>query len=216
MNRRLKRKTSSEKLIGNQQGFLTVDFMFSMVATLGCLLLLLRVSIGLMSVQIAQYVVFAAARAHAAGDLTEADQVQAGEKKYAALTRNRKLMAGFFSSSKQIQKNNVIDDFKSEYNPTINNDGTAETGLPFVGARAQLALSLLKFSVPFLGSTEEEGANSPAFVSAMIFREPSQEECRLFFKESNRYEAIIQKSSRYRNAKRQGPSHYTSMEDSGC
>lgn len=200
---------------GSQKGFLTIDFMMAMVVTIGCMLLLLRVSLSLISVQIAQYLVFAAARAQSAADLTEQDQIQAGEKKYQSLMKNQGLMAGFFNNGTDLQKKGVIGDFGRVYGPNPSTDGGRESGLPFIGARAEVKLLRLGFTVPFLGTTNKDDNEFQAFVGAMQFREPSQDKCRSFFDRTNRYQAIMNLDTRFRKAQ-QFQTDYVVMEDSGC
>jgi hypothetical protein len=198
----------------SESGFLTVDFMMAMIVTLGCMMLLLRITVSLISVQMAQYIVYAAARAHAAGDLTEQDQIAAGELKYKKLLSNAGIMAGFLKPGNTIQKNGVIGNFNEIYSPPPGDDGTDENGTPFVGARSEVKLPRLGFSVPFLGRTADADEEFKAYVNAMIFREPSNDECRRFF-QPTRYQTILNLDGRFNRAAGNA-TDYVPMEDSGC
>jgi len=200
----------------NQNGFLTVDFLFAIIVSIGCLLLLLRVSISLVSVQVAQYVVYAAARAHSAGDITKQEQIDAGEKKYKSLLQDSSLVGGLLKPGDGIQKSGVIGNFNSIYNPPVDNDGSNETGLPFIGARSEIKLPRLGFKVPFLGKTSDGEDEFKAHVSAMLFREPSSEDCRNFYKKENRYGEILKRDSARFNQASSFSDAYVPMEDSGC
>lgn len=204
------------KLTGlrTQGGFLTVDFMLAVIVTIGCMMLLLRVTVSLISVQMGQYIVYAAARAHSAGDVTEQDQKDAGEKKYKQLLGTKGIMAGFLRAGQTIQKNGVIGNFNDTYNPPADYTGSAESGTPFVGARAEIKLSRLGFSIPFLGRTGDQDEEFKSYVNAMIFREPSNQECRQFF-QSQRYQTILSLDPRFGTAS-SGATDYVPMEDSGC
>lgn len=188
--------------------------MMAMIVTLGCMMLLLRVTVSLISVQMAQYIVFAAARAHSAGDLTQQDQFEAGELKYKKLLGNEGIMAGFLKAGSTIQKSGVIGNFNDIYSPPSGDDGTDENGTPFVGARSEIKLSRLGFSVPFLGRTADADEEFKAYVNAMIFREPSNEECRRFF-QPTRYQTILNLDPRFGRASGFA-SDYVPLEDSGC
>jgi hypothetical protein len=198
----------------SEGGFLTVDFMLAMIVTLGCMMLLLRISISLVSVQVAQYVAYAAARAHSAGDLTKQDQIDAGELKYKSLLKDRGLMAGFFKPGVNIQPSGIIGEFNSIYSAPSGDDGTDDNGTPFVGARTEIKLPRLGFSMPFLGRTSDEDEDFKSYVNAMIFREPSNEECRQFF-QPNRYETILRLDGRFNDASGFA-ADYVPLEDSGC
>ncbi len=198
-----------------QKGFITVDFMLAMIVTLGCMMLLLRVAVSLVSVQIAQYIAFAAARAQSAGDLTQEVQIANGEEKYKKLLKVEGLVAGFLKPGLTIQRSGVIGQFDQIYSPPPESDGTSEKGLPFVGARVEIKLLRLKFNIPFLGRTADDDQDFKTHVNAMIFREPSNEDCRNFFRNS-RYSAILElDSARFGRASGYA-SQYVPMEDSGC
>ncbi len=198
----------------SESGFLTVDFMMAMIVTIGCMMLLLRITVSLISVQMAQYIVYAAARAHSAADLTEQDQIAAGELKYKKLLSNAGIMAGFLKPGATIQSNGVIGNFNSIYNPPSGDDGTDENGTPFVGARSEIKLPRLGFSIPFLGRTADADEEFKAYVNAMIFREPSNDECRRFFQPA-RYQTILNLDSRFTKAANFA-TDYVPLEDSGC
>lgn len=203
-----------KNLMRSQRGFLTVDFMLAVIATLGCMMLLLRVTVSFVSVQMAQYIVYAAARAHSAADVTPQDQVDAGEQKYKSLLNSAGIMAGFLKAGQTLQKSGVIGNYNDLYSPPAGNDGSLESGIPFVGARAEVKLSRLGFSVPFLGRTSDEDEEFKSYVDAMLFREPSNEECRKFF-QNQRYQTILSLDGRFSKASGFA-TDYAPMEDSGC
>jgi hypothetical protein len=203
------------KRVFNQHGFLTVDFLFAVIVCIGCLMLLLRVSISLVSAQVAQYVVYSAARAHSAGDVTKQDQIDAGEMKYKNLLKDSGLIVGLLKPGESIQKTGVIGNFNNIYNPP-SQDGSAESGTPFIGARSEIKLPRLGMTIPFMGKTSDGEETFKANVSAMLFREPSSEECQKFFKKENRYDQILNRNgSRFGQAS-SFSSAYVPIEDSGC
>jgi hypothetical protein len=201
--------------INSQAGFLTVDFMLAMVVTIGCMLLLLQVSLSLVTAELAQYVVYAAARAQSAGDVTKADQVDAGSKKYKALLNNRDIAAGFLLPNETIDKSVIIGDHKNLYVPASGYDGSGEAGLPAWGAKTQITLKRLSF-IPLLGKISQSGSDFQANVNGLMFREPSNQECRAFF-QVHRYEEILNRDGRFQQANKGGfLQSYVAMEDSGC
>ncbi len=204
-----------EKEHFNQKGFLTVDFLFAVIVCIGCLMFLLRVSISLVSTQVAQYIVYAAARAHSAGDISKQDQVDAGELKYQDLLKEAGLVAGLLKPGENIQKSGVIGNFNAIYSPS-SDDGSSESGTPFIGARSEIKLSRLGMSIPFLGKTSDGEEEFKAYVNAMLFREPSSEECQKFFKKEHRYDIILKRDGARFSQASGFSSAYVPMEDSGC
>jgi len=199
----------------NQHGFLTVDFLFAIIVCVSCLMFLLRVSISLVSAQVAQYIVYAAARAHSAGDVSKQDQIDAGELKYKNLLADAGLIGGLLIPGDSIQKSGVIGNFNNIYNPPPE-DGSLESGTPFIGARSEIKLPRLGMKIPFLGKTSDDEEEFKAKVTAMIFREPSSEDCQNFYKKENRYEGILKRDGgRFNNASSFSAA-YVPMEDSGC
>lgn len=203
--------------VSSSPGFITVDFMLAMIVTLGCMLLLLRVSLSLVSAQLAQYVVYAAARAQSAADESREVQIQAGQDKYKKLLATRGLAAGFLLRGETIDKDASVGDHSQVYpSASASTDGNQEAGIPSWGARAQITLRSLSF-IPFLGKMTESEDEFKAHVTALIFREPSYKECRSFF-EAGRYEELLNRDGRFSQA-RNGVSindAYVALEDSGC
>ncbi len=189
--------------------------MMGMIVTIGCMMLLLRISVSLISVQMAQYIAFAAARAHSAADVTPQDQVSAGEAKYKKLLNDAGIMAGFLKAGDTIQNNGVIGIFNSVYHPAPGDEGSDENGTPFVGVRSEIKLPRFGFSIPFLGRTADTDEDFKAYVNAMQFREPSNEECRRFF-QTDRYQFILRLESRFGAGAGGYSTDYVPMEDSGC
>src|ERR1700761_6449685 len=93
-------------MITNQNGQMTIDFIFGLVLMAGFAAVLFALSFTLSVSEIAQYVTFAAARNYYAGNLTLNDQVTAGKAKYASLLGNKAIKPLFsgnwFSLSKDV------------------------------------------------------------------------------------------------------------------
>lgn len=198
-------------------GFLTVDFLLAIVATISCMLFLLRLSLSFVTVELAQYVLYATARAQAAGDVSSDEQKIAGEEKYKKLLKTPEIAAGFLRPGSTISKNVTIGDLSNYYAPSGVNDGTNEMGLPMWGARSELTIKQAEF-VAFLGRAANTNDEYKAGVNGIIFREPSSEECRRFFKEINPFQLLVDRdgSGRFRRAQSAGSPSYVPMEDSGC
>ncbi len=198
----------------SEGGFLTIDFMVAIIVTLGCMMFLMRISLSLVSVEIAQYIVYASARAHSAADITKEDQKDAGEAKYQELISQSGLIGGFFRVGETLQKSGVIGEYTETYKADSARNGNDVSGTPFVGARSEIKLPRLGMKIPMLGKTNPEDNEFKSYVNAMIFREPSQSECLNFYK-MQRYEAILNLDSRYSKAS-SFSKDYVPMEDSGC
>ncbi len=202
-------------------GFTSVDFLFSMVLGSGLVLLLVALTSTLSIIQVAQYMAFSTARAHAAGHETLAQQKDLGTQKFKSFFDRSKnpVLSNLLSNEWFKIDSNSLDlrsgadgkDFNAEYGVD-----ESKKALPNIGVRFQISAPVLEFKIPFVGSTaRDQGYKS--FITGFIFREPSSEECRLQMKA--RYDAIIRLDSRFGRIATESdvkPSSYMPMEDNGC
>lgn len=206
------------KSILDSRGMISADFLFALVLCVGLTIVLFALNFTLSMAEVAQYIAFSSARAHAAGHINQQAQEDLAKNKYNALI-NHPVLSNLFGSKGNgwFQLSNfevrgagpsgsVFDDYPSD-----------QDRVPQVGVRFSFTSKLLAIKVPFLGFTSEdgEGAGFSSKVTGFLIREPTQEECwNLQIKP--RYDAILNLDPRFRTLGDAGKSKYTPMEDNGC
>lgn len=206
------------KFIKNSRGMISADFIFSLTLCAGLCLVLFALTFTLSMSEVAQYIAFSTARAHAAAHTTPDKQMQMGLDKFNELLSKpvlKDLFAGadgnswFVLGPKPIIRNGLDgSNFSNEY-PVSTNE------VPLTGVRIQFKPKLLNMKIAFLGSTSEnpdEGFS--AYVTSFIFREPTQDECWTQVKARNT--AILSLSSSYSTIGASTTNKYIPMEDNGC
>lgn len=206
-----------QKIISNSQGLISVDFIFSLVLSVGLCIVLFSLTFTLSMAEVAQYVAFSTSRAFAAGHKTSGDQKKSATDKFDSLMNSPALKpifslvdgTWFKLSSPDIRGGkNILDasgDFSNDY---------ATTRVPALGVRLTFTPNILSLKLPFLGSTSLDGEPFSANVTSFLFREPtSEEEC--MAQVAKRYEAILDLDPRYRNLPSK-PDKYLPLEDNGC
>jgi hypothetical protein len=195
-------------MINNQNGQMTIDFIFGLVLMAGFAAVLFALSFTLTVSEIAQYVTFAAARNYYAGNLTLKDQETAGKAKYASLTNNKVIKPLFSGSWFSLSKEVTLGASTSYVEaPDVDSD-------IFVGAEATFSAPILKFKVPFFGSTSKKDKVFTAQIHSWIQREPTTEECVKF--NQARWSMILQLETAFQKAKTGNDTAYAVMTDNGC
>lgn len=167
----------------NEGGFITLDFIFALMLSVGFAVIFFSVSITLSLVETAQYVTFASARAFAAAHETEQAQKDLGQAKYDEIMAKRTFKTFLSSDWMKISPPN-LGDFYSEYpNQAGGDDNT------FVGAQITIDAKLLHLNVPFVGKTTENPNVGKATLNAYLMREVSTTECRENFNRA-RYDQL--------------------------
>lgn len=206
------------KPILDSRGMMSADFLFALVLCVGLTTVLFALNFTLSMAEVAQYIAFSSARAHAAGHINQQAQEDLAKIKYNALTNHpvlRNLLGsngnGWFQlSSFEVRgagpSGNVFDDYPAD-----------QDRVPQVGVRFQFSSKLLAIKIPFLGSTSEDdqGAGFSTKVTGLLIREPTQEEC-WNLQVKRRYDAIINLDPRFGTLGNSGKSKYIPMEDNGC
>ncbi len=154
-----------------QAGFITLDFVIAFVLVFTFTVLLFAITLTFSAVEIAQYMTFAAARSYYAANISEAEQLNQGQAKFAEL-QNANYIKPLFHGGWYSLTNFTIQNFNSEF-PAQN-----DTKI-FIGARVLFSADVLNFQVPFFGSTNSKETFS-ANISSYLTREPSSDECTQF------------------------------------
>ena len=227
-------KTFSQ-LPKNNSGFMTAEFLFAFTMVIGSGILIFALTFALTTVEISQYIVWSAARAHAAGAITAGDSRSAGETKYTNMTAAFPLLTGNGSDSPWFKMptiseadNFAIGDISelikrkdSAVDKTNSASPNGEARHPWIGVQSSIDLVLLKsVNVPFLGKITESPDDFNFPVRAVLFRHPSYIECYEFTKAkfSKGVQQMLPENSGLQNKRWNtfSDSDYEPMEDNGC
>ncbi len=168
-----------KKRFQNQGGILTIDFLFSTIVVFAISMVFAVMSITLMFSSVAQYVLFSSARAKASAHISEDEQLQMADDKFAELVQDK--LKQFFVDNEwfELRKINFhVDDVEDASTNPIR-------GRKFYGVSALYVSKILDFRVPMIGNTTD-GLGDDEFsatMSAFIYREPSTQECLNFNRE---------------------------------
>ncbi|MBO9667303.1 MAG: hypothetical protein J7501_10885 [Bdellovibrio sp.] len=206
------------KIIQNQQGLISVDFIFSLVLCAGLCIVLFSVTFTLSMAEIGQYIAYSTSRAHAAGHIDQDKQEEMGRNKFANLMANGVIKPLFSQtgSGSWFKLSNLDIRGAGVNGKTFNSEYKyQEDRLPQTGVRLDFGSNLLNMRIAFLGSTSEDGEALTAKITAFMLREPTQQEC-WDLQVKKRYDAIINLDSRYGVLAGKTKNQYVPMEDNGC
>lgn len=206
--------------MNNNKGFLSADFLFSLVLGITLSMMLFAMCFTFSTIEIAQYIAFSVSRAHMAGHENPEKQLELANHKFDYLTKKTILGLLFRKGSwfelKRPDIRNGLDnkDFSSDYPYS----SAAEGRLPQTGVRIDFVASILNFRVAFLGKSSEDDKPFTARITGLLFREPSSKECREQMKGLNRYNAILNLDRRFLALDPSGGNNpaYFPLEDNGC
>jgi hypothetical protein len=197
----------------SQGGFLTTDFLFALILTMGMSAVVFGITYSLVAFQSAQYMVFAASRAHAAGHVSVQEQVSAARTKYGQLLNDGALSVmfngGWFAISTPEQL-----DIRSGGDRNFNQDYPSTFPLQ-QGVRANLTAELLNMNLPFIGqisNVDDDGFN--VRVVSLLIRETSMDECIKY--QEDRVNAIWTMRGTQWSSFQGGAIIDTPWEDNGC
>ena len=217
---------------------MTAEFLFAFTMVIGSGMLIFGLTFALTTVEIAQYIVWSAARAHAVGNKTVTDSEQAARNKYTNLTAAFPLLTGegadspWFRMAKANEPNDfavgdITDSIKKQDN-AIDKDNATDPGgearHPWIGVESSIDLILFKgLQVPFLGKVTESPQEFKFPIRGVLFRHPSYKECRDFF--SNKFAQGVkilhaengsEQTTHWEDLADDPDSAYSPMEDNGC
>lgn len=223
----------------NQAGFMTAEFLFAFTMVIGSGILIFALTFALTTIEIAQYIVWTSARAHAVGNIDAESSIKAGETKYANITAAFPLLTGNGADSpwfKMPSVNNKGDFLVGDLSDQIKRKDSAidkfnssepggEARQPWIGIEASIDLILLSgLQVPFLGKVTETPEDFKFPIRAVLFRHPSTKECQNFF--NNKFTMGVKALPQENNSSLQGTmwknlstaadGAYAPMEDNGC
>lgn len=225
----MKANQRRQSVLRDRRGFLTIDFLFAITMAAALIMIMFAFSTTLSMLEIAQYIAFSTARAHAPAHLNQEKQVQLATDRFEAYQDPNRFPAlapllknGWFTlepKSLEIRGGGKATAGSGE--ATFNEEyGYQQNAMPMTGVRFRFEAKILKMNLPFLGRvTSEEDFGT--FITGFLIREPTTEECKKQMRPEARFKAILDQDSRF-NAIYSGgvPSSkktaYFEMEDTGC
>jgi hypothetical protein len=208
-------------MMRNERGIVTTEFIFSLVIAAGLSILLFSVSYTLAIVEVTQYVVFSAARAHLAANKDPNAQKEAAVAKFKQLTTDKSAIATVYNGTWfEIAKPDDLDvrgGLSADYGgkPSFGDDlaGGSDLRSWFLGVSAPFTPKIMNLNLPILGKTTEDGEDSffKTRVNAMLIREPSQKECQTFFEKRRNALGQLPSAEKFYD-----PGFYVPVEDNGC
>ena len=165
------------KTLKNENGILTLDFIFASMLVFGLTAILFSFGLTLSVVEVVQYMSFASARNYSLAHLDKDKQRERGELKYQELVTNPifdSLVSNGWFEAGQVE----IDDFNGEFAP----DSSFESD-NFVGARIPFAAPILYKRIPIIGTTASGPDGFTANIQSFLAREPTFRECQALINE---------------------------------
>lgn len=205
-------------MLHSSRGFLAADFLFAIVIACGLSVVFFSLTFTLAMAEVGQYIAYSVGRAHAAGHKTQDDQEKAAKAKFASLQKNKVLRPLFNNGWFEIGDLDIRGggDGGKNFADRYPKEPTPESGVPQVGIRLTFESKLLDLKIPLLGSTDPNGQGFKAFLTGLMIREPTSEECRKQIKD-DRYKAILNLDPRFNKiAGSASEKDYVPMEDNGC
>ncbi len=200
----------------NQKGFVTTEFLIAIAIAFGLTILTFAMTFTLSTVEVVQYLVYSASRAHAAGNLNVAAQKSAAQAKYEQLKSSVALKPLFngnwfeISDSRNLEiRSGNGDNFEKDY-PSA--DGANKPNMQ--GVRTSFTAKILEMRWPFIGSVTPEDGGFTTRLNAIIIREVSHEECVNYMKE--RVNALWGMDGRFSKFRKTSSDFATPWEDNGC
>lgn len=191
-------KKSFQQRKKSQSGFIIADFLFSFAMVLSIGIIMFALTFSLATVEVAQYIVWSAARTFSAANVDEAAGRSAATSKFNNLSAQFPKLTGaggeaspWFTldnfSAQDFENDSAFQAKIANTSDRMNRDGNLERRQPWIGARADIYLKLFaNMSIPFFGKVSADAENTFKFkVYSFVIRNPSFQECTNFFK--NRY-----------------------------
>ena len=198
----------------NQSGFVAAEFLFSFVLVISCGLVIFALTFSLMTVEVAQYITWSAARSYSAGNMSKQASEAAAVDKFKNLSKSFPLLTNSDSNWFSLTQLGVGGSAGSGLaNLDRENRLGSETRHPWFGFSTSLELKLFKsLRIPFLGKVVDDDQAFTFPLRAFILRNPSHEECQQFIKDKFN---VIKGLSDFKNVGGSSSS-YVPNEDNGC
>lgn len=171
-NKYLQNKTGVKSVLANEQGIITIQFLFVMVVCFVFILSFFGLTLTLFNGSAVQYLTYSSARKMLLAGQQKQEQITSSQSHYEILKKqmfNNKMdsSGGWFN----------ISNSKWGFNPGYQ-ESDANYRKLFFGSYLTYNSQLANFKIPFL--TDEQGGELSTIIGSYLGREPSQQECRDF------------------------------------
>lgn len=192
-------------------GFITIDFIFALVAVFGLSTLLFALTFTLSVVEVVQYITFSSARSFYAAHFNTEKQKEMGVNKFQSLITNRDFAplfrpGGWF----ELKGGPGIEESLSGTWDELYPGNSNLTGKSYLGSRVKLVANLMNIRIPLIGNTGDKPFT--ANVSSFLSREPNEDECLDFM--AQRLGKLLEKPEFA--ASTSVPKTYFYTPDNGC
>lgn len=195
----------------NSAGFITIDFIFALIAVFGLSTLLFALTFTLSVVEVVQYITFSSARSFYAAHLNVAKQKEMGVAKYQSLVKNKEFAPLFRAGGWfELKGGPGIEESLSGTWNELYPEKSNPTGKSYLGSRVELVANLMNIRIPIIGNTGDRPFK--ANVSSFLSREPNEDECMAFMEQ--RLERLLAKPDFAGGESI--PKTYFSTPDNGC
>ncbi len=199
----------------DEGGFATVEFLFAIIIAFGLTMITFSLSITLSVVEVTQYIVYSAARAHAAANFDIDAQRKSAQTKYSSLVQSTAMAPLFQNGWFQISAANQLDirsgggrNFEQEY-------GGSNPRKNLQGVRANLRANVLEMKLPLLGDIKPEDDSFSTNINAILIRETTQVECLDYMDQRKETLWTFDGANRFSRFKKNADLP-TPWEDNGC
>lgn len=196
----------------SEAGFVAAEFLFTFVLVISCGIVVFALTFSLMTIEVAQYITWSAARSYSAGNVTKEASEAAARAKFQNLSAAFPLLtrdSWFGLAMTRVGPGTA--GLLQNLDPT--NRMGDEPRHPWAGVSARIELKLFKsLQIPFLGPITENESIFTFPLHAFIYRNPSQRECLDFM--NNRFDVI--RSLPDFSQLQLDSSRYFAHEDNGC
>ena len=167
----------SKKFLNNEDGILTLDFLFASLIVFSFSAILFSFALTLSVAEVVQYISFSSARNYSLAHLNQEKQAERAQSKFDQLSTNPAIRALFSNGWFEIFPAQ-ISDFNDEYDTSVADDSNT-----FVGVRIPMSAPILYKRIPMLGTTGTDPDGFRANVQSFLAREPTFQECEQFITE---------------------------------
>lgn len=196
-------------------GFATIEFLFAIVIAFGLTMITFSLTMTLSVVEVTQYIVYSASRAHAAANFDVEAQKKAAQDKYSSLIQSPAMAPlyqnGWFQVSSPAQldiRSGAGKNFEREY-------GGNAPRQNLQGVRTTLRANILEMKLPLLGDIKPEDDSFSTRVNAVLIREVSHSECLEYMEQRRESLWTFDGANRFSRF-RKTANLPTPWEDNGC
>lgn len=199
-----------------QDGFISLDFLFSITIAGFLCMVLFAMTFTFTVVEVSQYIAFSVSRAHMAGHVDQEKQELMAKNKFTVMVNNPIFAPLYKNGWFELTGPDIRGGgeggktFAAEY-PVENESKVAQ-----VGVRLLFNAKLLSMNFSFLGSTASDDRGFLAHITGLLIREPTTRECQKALSRDVRYKTLLDLDAGRFSIANGYADKYVAMEDNGC